>query len=128
MTEAISADQAERFGILRRPRAAGDGLPEAPLAGFGEGGLARCGLNPRLARRGVTPIGDVWVIPGNDHIAIHPGSTTCTRTAVVARQGLLLWGSANPRPKVIAHGLVPDGVSEVTLFALNGTTATPVPT
>jgi hypothetical protein len=117
MIEAISADQARSFAILRRPRLEGDQLPGGGEM-FARGGLGRRGLNPALARRATTQIGDVWVVPGNGHIALLAGGATCTRTEIVANQGLVMWGSSvGRRPDVVAHGLVPDGVAEVTLFA-----------
>jgi hypothetical protein len=72
-----------------------------------------------LARRAFTQIGEVWVVPGNGHVALlAAGGATCTRTHIVARQGILLWGSSEDmRPNVAVHGLAPNGVAEVMLFA-----------
>jgi hypothetical protein len=117
---AISADQAKDFAILRRPQTPFDLLPADRVDQFEQSGMTlRRGLNPGLARHALTPIGEVWIVPGNGHVAlVANGGATCTQTDRVARQGLLLWGSSKDmRPNVVAHGLAPDGVADVTLFA-----------
>jgi hypothetical protein len=114
--EEVSTEQAWSFAILRRPWCDGDLLPGSGEM-FARGGLGRLGLNPMLARRATTQVGDVWVVPGNGHVAIVAGGATCAPTEIVAREGLMMWGSsAEMRPNVVARGLVPDGVAEVTLF------------
>ncbi len=113
----ISAQQSDSFGILRRPQRDDDLLPGGVtfvLGGMGQRG----GLNAELARRAATAVGDIWVVPGNGHIAIVAGGATCSTTEIVAHNGLIMWGSKREmRPNVVAHGVVPDGVAEVTLFA-----------
>jgi hypothetical protein len=115
MITAIPADQAATFSILRRPPAESDRLPDGTFEG---GGMGRLGLNPALARRASAQIGDVWVVPGNGSIGLYDGSATANPMAYAATRGMVMWGSsAKMRPNVVAHGLVPDGVEEVTLFA-----------
>ena len=76
----ISAEQASSFAILRRPLVEGDRLPVSRWRTFDEGGLGRRGLNPALARRATTALGDLWIAPGNGHIALYDGSATCNPT------------------------------------------------
>ena len=117
---AISADQAENFAILRRPQTPSDLLSADRVDQFERSGMTlRRGLNPGLARRALAQIGEVWIVPGNGHVAlVANGGATCTQTDLVARRGLLLWGSSKIiRPNVVVHGLSPDGVADVTLFA-----------
>jgi hypothetical protein len=113
--EAISAEQAANFAILRRGQVEGDQLPQGRRNAFADGGMARRrGLNPALSRRAATQIGDVWVVPGNGYLAlVVGGGAVCTDTEFVVSQGTVTWTSQNG--KGIVHGLVPDGVNEVTL-------------
>jgi hypothetical protein len=120
----VSAEQAESFAILRRLQIEGDRLPQAH-GDTREGGLiGRCGLNPELARRALTELGDVWVVPGNGYIALVVGGMVCNRTEIAARQGMVTWTSGSNASQDLVHGLVPDGVSEVSLFAVNGESRT----
>lgn len=118
--EAISVEQAATFAILRREQEAGDQLPQDRRDDVDGGGMTRrCGLNSALVRRAATQIGDVWVVPGNGFVALFVGGgAVCTATEVAARQGMVTWTSRDGRG--IVHGLVPDGVSEVTLFDSEG--------
>lgn len=113
MITEISPDQARSFAILRRPEEEGDRLPQST---FDRGGLELRGLNPALARRAVTGLGDLWVVPGNGHIALYDGSATCSPTDWVVDRGMVMWGSARRNDHVVVQGLVPDGVSQVTLI------------
>lgn len=122
--EGASTDQARSFAILRRAQCSDDLVPSEHGDPFDRGFIGRCGLNAELARRATTPEGDVWIVPGNGSIALHTGSTTWAPTEVVARQGLLMWGSGAKRPEILVHGLVPDGVTEVTLVCAEGPPAT----
>jgi hypothetical protein len=117
----ISAEQAESFAILRRPQIESDQLPKSYGEAFAGGVIGRCGLNPELARRGVTQLGDVWVVPGNGYIALVVGGLVCNRTEIAARQGMVTWTSDSDPPQDLVHGLVPDGVREVALLATNDT-------
>lgn len=89
----VAAEQAESFAILRRPQIESDQLPERHGETLEGGFIGRCGLNPDLARRAVTDLGDVWVVPGNGFIALVVGGMTCSRTEIAARQGMVTWTS-----------------------------------
>jgi hypothetical protein len=123
---AVSAEQAESFAILRRPQVESDWLPESQWEIFDGGLIGRCGLNPDLARRAVTPAGDVWVVPGRGHIGLYMGDLGCDRTEVAARRGMVTWTSLRSGLQDLVHGLVPDGVEEVTLLAANHASTTVV--
>jgi hypothetical protein len=121
----VSAQQAESFAVLRRPQRQSDRLPESRWEAFEVGMRARRGLNPALARRVITPAGDVWVVPGNGHISLAvDGGTTCNRTEHAARRGMVTWTSRRSTGQGIVHGLVPDGVEEVTLNTATDTSTT----
>ena len=120
----VSAEQAESFAILRRSQVESDRLPESRCNVFEGGLIGRRGLNPALARRVSTQIGDVWVVPGNGYVALDVGGMMCARTEVVASRGMTTWTSLRSGLKDIVHGLVPDGVEEVTLFAHNNASTT----
>lgn len=115
----ISADQARSFAILRRPQVEGDCLPASQWPTFDQGGLGRRGLNPALARRATTALGDLWIVPGNGHIALYDGSATCNSTELAASRGMVMWGSGRSHGHSVVQGLVPDGVSRVTLITAN---------
>ena len=75
--EAISPEQATSFAVFRRAQREGDRVPEDGLQVVEGGRMGTRGLNVALARRVSTPAGDVWVTPGNGHIAlIVPGGAT----------------------------------------------------
>lgn len=84
--------------------------------------LGLLGLNPGLARRARTEVGDVWVIPGNGFIclSLDGGGGSANATDAEAATGVVTWGSYRSLDQCIVHGLVPDGVHEVTLMAING--------
>jgi len=84
----------------------------------------RCGLNPDLARRAETQLGEVWVVPGSWDIALVVGGMVCGRTEVAARQGMVTWTSDSGALGDLVHGLVPDGVTEVSLRAANDASTT----
>jgi hypothetical protein len=120
----VSAEQAESFAILRRPQTESDRLPESHGETFEGGLIGRCGLNPNLARRAMTQLGEVWVVPGSGYIALLVGGMVCNRTEVAARQGMVTWTSDSKALQDLVHGLVPDGVREVYLRAANDASTT----
>jgi uncharacterized membrane protein len=120
----VSAEQAESFAILRRPQIESDRLPKSHGEMFEGGFIGRCGLNPELARRAVTQLGDVWVVPGSGYIALVVGGMVCNRTEIAARQGMVTWTSDSGARQDLVHGLVPDGVREVSLLAANDASTT----
>jgi hypothetical protein len=124
MITALSAEQAENFAILRRAETDEDRLPGERQEGLRTGLVARQGLNPALARRARTSIGDVWIIPGNGNIALDVGGMSVADVEGAIARGMVTWTSTSSREQDIVHGLVPDGVQEVTLTASNGATTT----
>jgi hypothetical protein len=124
MLVAVSAEQAESFAVLRRPQRENDRLPEGRWGEFEVGRRARRGLNPALARRVTTPAGEVWVIPGDGYISLDLGGRmTCNPTEHAARQGMVTWTSRRSTGQGIVHGLIPDGVEEVTLITAADTSS-----
>jgi len=124
MITALSAEQAENFAILRRPETDEDRLPDERQEVLRTGLVARQGLNPALARRARTSIGDVWIIPGNGDIALDVGGMSVAHVGDTIARGMVTWTSTPSREQDMVHGLVPDGVQEVTLRASNGATTT----
>jgi hypothetical protein len=121
---AVSAEQAQSFAILRRPQLKTDRLPRSHGETFEGGLIGRCGLNPDLARRAVTQLGDVWVVPGDGYIALVVGGMVCNRTEIAARHGMVTWTSGSGALQDHVHGLVPDGVEQVSLVAANDASTT----
>jgi len=119
----IPAEQAESFAILRRPQAQSDQLPASYWEAFEEGLIGRLGLNPAFARRAMTQLGDAWVVPGNGYLGLYVGGMACDRTEVAASRGIVTWTSERSGLQDLVHGLVPDGVAEVTLLAANNASA-----
>jgi hypothetical protein len=127
---AVAADQASAFGVLRRE--------QAPLDAFG-GSAAQTpgGVNPQLARSVAVATsslsdGRVWIVPGNGVIClriIDPAGGegwTCAATSAARQGGLvgtLVASPTGPGPAFI-EGLVPDGVTQVTVTDLDGDTET----
>lgn len=122
----VSAEQAESFAILRRRQVPSDRLSESRWKAFDGGMIGRFGVNPALARRAVTQAGDVWVVPGNGYIGLYLGGMGCDRTEVAARRGMVTWTSLRSGVQDLVHGLVPDGVEEVTLLAASNASTTVV--
>lgn len=132
---SISDAQSSAFAILRRPQVEGDALPEDRWPAYEGGGIGRCGLNPGLARRARTELGNVWVIPGSGYIclalaessspsSLDGGGVNCVATEVAVSEGTVTWTSIRSGDQDIVHGLVPDGVRELTLTAQNGVSKT----
>jgi hypothetical protein len=115
--DAISAEQAASFAVLRRGQVEDDRLPHDRGIQLDSGVMGqRRGLNSALARRAVTQIGDVWVVLGSGYLAlvIVAGGAVCTEIEFVVEKGTVTWTSHDGDG--IVHGLVPDGVTEVTLI------------
>jgi hypothetical protein len=129
--DGVSTEQAGGFAILRRAWVEGDRVPQDRGDALDAGAMGRrCGLNLELARRAVTQIGDAWVVPGNGHVALLlvGGGAVCSATNHVMRQGTVTWTSGRMPPENRVHGLIADGVEEITLFAENGASVTAVVT
>ncbi len=119
---AVSVDQASAFGILRRPLVESDRIPEERWGAYAQGMRGRLGLNPALARRANSDVGDVCVIPGNGFICLDVGGMCCNTIENAMAQGIVTWTSTQSGDQNIIHGLVPDGVEEVRLVASDGIT------
>ena len=120
--ESVPQDQASAFAILRRPQVEGDSLPEERWPSLEGGMVGRLGLNPSLARRASTDAGDAWVIPGNGFVCLDCGGACCNTAEAAAAGQIVTWTSTRSGDRCIVHGLVPDGVSEVTLVTTTGAT------
>ena len=138
---AISQAEAASFGILRRPRRPGDAF--APL----QAGAGPLGANPSLARSVAVAAGALAprrlaVVPANGNVCLRLLFASglaywqC-RTTQQAIGGALIVGlrptgalpGARPTapPRISSQyivGLVPDGVSAVTITAAHGVTRT----
>jgi hypothetical protein len=133
---SIPEEHAAAFGILRREQSSTDLLPEDRLDRYEHGRIGSFGLNPRLARRAETPLGNVWVIPGDgwlclslaaslDRSSLDGGGMACARTQSAIARGLITWtGSPSGRGQMV-HGLVPDTTAEVDLIAADGSMTSP---
>ncbi len=134
---AVSSDQSAFLGILRRPRTPADALPPAEAHVFLDSPAAANGANVTLARRaqGFSAGAAAWIVPGNGMICFifdNPpagGGGTCQPDASVSSGGFpVLTGAAGAYPGISSvAGVVPDGVSEVTLAIIHkGTVVVPV--
>jgi hypothetical protein len=134
---AIAADQAAELGILRRPRVASDALSPLQIADLTDSPTAANGPDPALSRRaqGITE-GAAWVIPGDGMICFEYeavagalGGGTCQPDASITNGDWPIATSMSIREPGMTGvaGLVPDGVTQVTLTLSDGTTlAVPV--
>jgi hypothetical protein len=113
------------FALLRRAQIASDVIPASIPVVFS----AASGANLALARRVVGGQGEeAWIIPGSGSTCIlsqlsreHIGGAACT-TSAAAQAGQLNVQSAGaqlPGAELVA-GLVPDGVSAVTMHLAGG--------
>jgi hypothetical protein len=81
-----------------------------------------------------TQVGNVWVVPGDGWIcldlaasaspaSLDGGGMECNTEAAAEAGRMVTWTSASANTLVV-QGMVPDGVSEVTLTAADGTSLT----
>jgi hypothetical protein len=135
MITAIPADQAEAFAILRRPQVPTDLLPERRWMPYGRGLFGRLGLNPALARRTRTPLGNVWVIPGessmclsraksSDGASLDGGGMTANTTQNALEGRVITWTASRSGSGQMVQGLAPDTIAEVELLAADGSRTT----
>lgn len=126
--QAVDADQAANYAVLRRPTTAQDRLRDQ-AAEFVEVMLtSENGAAAGLARRAQVTAGSaaVYVIPGRGYVCAYAttlgtdeGNAGCNRTEEALRGNVMVveW----PRPGVTrVAGLVIDGVSEVRLRDRSG--------
>jgi hypothetical protein len=124
-TPAVQSAQSRRFAELRRERGSDDRMPDtwerAVATGTDSG--RRWGANPALSRR-VAP--GVWLIPGDGFVCVAnvgPRDGTlglgCATPAEVD-QGLLQPADLDAEGAGVVTGVLPDGVSSVTLVDRDG--------
>jgi hypothetical protein len=117
---AIPAAESSAFGVLREAQAPGDA--------FGPAALTPAGANPDLARSvavatSALSTGRVWVVPADDAVCLRvldpsAGDGWVCASAADAAAGRLI-GAMRRSPgddgPAFVHGLVPDGVTDVTI-------------
>jgi hypothetical protein len=135
MITAVPQELAAAFALLRRSQVPNDLFPEDRRERYQEGRVGQLGLNPALARRAETPLGNVWVIPGDGWIclslaaspgpsSLDGGGLTCNRIKQALAGRIITWTSSRSEGATIVQGLVPDGIPEVTLTAADGSAQT----
>jgi hypothetical protein len=115
------------ISATHRPRRPGDALSRRLISGLDASArrTGAAGVEFATARR-VAPA--IWLVVARRVICMHLGSatsgtTTCAPTAAVARGGPMVSGQFRGSPPFTA-GVVPDGVSTVTLRLVDGSTRT----
>ncbi|MGA2470546.1 MAG: hypothetical protein ABSG64_07640 [Solirubrobacteraceae bacterium] len=126
----MTPDQTADLEILRRPRVASDALPAADVENLTNSPVAANGPNFDLSRQaqGFTT-GAAYLIPGNGMICfVAQGGGTCQPDAIVNTGQVLMTGGSVQAPGMTSvAGIVPDGVTQVTLnIDGGGTVITPV--
>lgn len=135
MITAVRREQAAAFALLRRAQVPSDLLPEYRWEHYRNGPVGQLGLNPALARRADTSVGNVWVIPGDGWICLslpaspHPssldgGGVMCNTNRHAIDGRMVTWSSSRSGAGMIVQGLVPDWIAEITLVAADGSTTT----
>ena len=123
---AITPAEKAAFGILRRPRVPSDAYPRSLLHLYGEI-YPQAGSNAGLSRRAQGLGSPAWIIAANDNILclIAVGGGDCSPLQP-AERGLLATfnGGRKAHGGVRMAGVVPDGVSTVTIHSNNGSTVT----
>ncbi|HEY1775289.1 MAG TPA: hypothetical protein VGG41_03930 [Solirubrobacteraceae bacterium] len=150
---AATPDQTASLAILRRPRVASDALPAYYAQTFTStpaGGSE--GVNVSLSRRayGFPDGAEAWVVPGNNGticlVAANPetiqnlaesgpqphprvpGQTddvSCEPDATITTGWPLSYAYSSDNPgKFFTAGIVPDGVTQITIGSLGGNTTT----
>jgi hypothetical protein len=123
---AADAAQTALLGVLRRPGASGEAVPDRVRSHIAAALGPDVGANPSLARRALrTALGEeLYVVPGRGWVCLASsvGSAGCTPTDQVA-QGYAVTLQRIPSG-VRLGGLVPDGVSTVTIRGAAGESAT----
>jgi hypothetical protein len=126
---AVPAAESASFGVLRRAQGAADAFGPATVA------ATPAGANPALARSVAVPTsslsaGRVWVMPADDAICLRVvdplggDGWVCSTTsdAVAGRLIGAMRSSTGDTGPAFVHGLVPDGVAEVTVTGPTGGT------
>ncbi|HET6509307.1 MAG TPA: hypothetical protein VFG42_21095 [Baekduia sp.] len=123
---AADTAQVATLGVLRRARQTSDAVPDAVRSHIAQAMGPDVGANPDLARRALrTSLGeDLYVVPGRGWVCLASsgGAAGCTPTDQID-QGYAVTLQRIPSG-VRLGGLVPDGVSTVTIRGGAGETAT----
>lgn len=122
MITAIPEEQAEAFAILRRPQVPTDLPPQDRWELYATGRFGQLGLNPALARRAQTPLGDAWVICGDGWIGLDVGGMTANTTQNALAGRVITWTRSRSGPGQMVQGLVPDTITEVQIVTSDGST------
>jgi hypothetical protein len=125
----VQSDQAQEIRQLRRDRTSDDSMPaqwDQKIA-EGDGADQTWGANPDLSRR--TAPG-TWIVPGDGYVCVAnatPGEGAlgfgCATPEDVER-GLLAPSDVDENGNGVLTGVLPDGVTEVTLVDKDGSTRT----
>jgi hypothetical protein len=135
MISVISKEQAGAFGILRRPQIETDLLPEDRWGCYRMGRIGQLEFNLALARRARTPLGNVWIIPGDgwiclslassrDSSSLDSGGMTANRTESAIAGRMITWTGSRSGPGQMVWGLAPDTITAVELLTADGSTTT----
>ena len=124
----MTPDQTAELGILRRPRVASDALSQAQVSNYTDSPDAAFGPNPSLSRRAEGfNAGAAWLIPGNGnicfeaHYPVAGGGGTCGTDANINAGRVAIFGFSQSAPGLLGlAGVVPDGVSTVTVTPVDG--------
>jgi hypothetical protein len=111
--------QAAAFAILRRPATASDALPASMLP---EQFIRIYGANAALARRveGLPQGVDAWLVPGNGSLCLVTNDgASCGPDATLIKYGLAAESGSGSGAQSVT-GIVPDGVTSVTITLANG--------
>jgi hypothetical protein len=122
LAQAPDPTDLAMLGILRRPQQPGDALPAE--ADRTQDPIARStGENPALAREvSFGALGDAWVIPADGGVCLQSQGAGCDNDVDGHPPYIQLLSGGIDHPGVYhITGLVPDGVSSVTLHLADGT-------
>jgi hypothetical protein len=119
--QSIPPDLAAAFAVFRRPASNSDTLPAVNAVQLARGPATRGGVNPALARRVGDAQTSAFVVPGNGVVClvVGGGHTCIARGGAIAGRLLTESFGASSFAEVVT-GLVPDGVSSVTLRMVGG--------
>jgi hypothetical protein len=122
LAQAPDPTDLAMLGILRRPQQPGDALPSEPDRT--QDPVARStGANPALARKvSFGAVGDAWVIPADGGVCLQSQGGGCDTDVDGHPPYIEMLGGGIDHPGVYhITGLVPDGVTTVTLHLPDGT-------
>ena len=120
MASGLSRLEKAEFAIFREARNADNAPVPSAIEHFAQSQVGvQLGVNPALARQvpGILP-GGAWVLPGIDMICIMGAGGACGSTELAASGRLYAYGG--DRQSEFVFGMVPDGVSHVTVALTNG--------